>query len=467
MASTQSPVAESLRQALFANRPLMPAKDRAALVTLYARWSWNDMAQLTAGAVQELSALRGQRVAVVHRGDGPTWAALAALDELRADVFLLNPMLSRAAQRQLADEFSLAAIVSTANAVNGERQVHEIQPFENAAAGSGQSTVTILTSGTSGRPKAVRHHWGSLCRPVRLTAAQQPPVWLQTYLPNLYAGVQVSLQCLLNGGMLVCPDPAADVDQIIEMMLQERVAFASATPSYWRRLLLFGNAQKLRSVPLKQITLGGEVVDQQVLDLLKATFPQARIAHIYATSELGRCFSVTDGQAGFPARWIGSVTTDGVELKIEEDELLARSPNVMLGYDRLSVPSDINAGSAPANAWIATGDLVRRIGDRCVFVGRSSDMINVGGNKVYPQEVEPVLRAVPGVADVRVYAAQSSLVGQLVAAQVVAARAEEADAVKDRVIETAARTLAPHQRPRLIDMVARIELSDAGKMVRR
>ncbi|HZZ28958.1 MAG TPA: class I adenylate-forming enzyme family protein [Pirellulales bacterium] len=462
MASTHLP---SLRTALFAQRISPALKAQAAIVTGDARWTWEDLKSLTTQASQEFSALRGARIGLVHRGDGLSWAALTALDELRADVFLLNPALATEAQRQLVQEFRWAAIISG----------FDSQPFENAAAGSGESSVIILTSGTSGRPKAVRHNWASLSRPVRLAAAAEPPVWLQSYLPNLYAGIQVSLQCLLNGGTLVSPHPDADVDEIIDMLLRERVEFASATPSYWRRLLLFGDTGKLQSAPLKQITLGGEAIDQHVLDLLRATLPNTRIVHIYATSELGRCFSVTDGKAGFPAGWVGSTTADGVELKIEDDELLVRSPNAMLGYDRPSddrhgddKPSDDRSrpASAGRNEWIATGDLVRRSGDRYVFVGRRSDVINVGGNKVYPQEVEPVLRAVPGVADVRVYARQSSLVGQLVAAQIVPARLEEAEAVKAKVMEAALEKLAPHQRPRVIELVERIELSAAGKVVR-
>jgi acyl-CoA synthetase (AMP-forming)/AMP-acid ligase II len=286
-------------------------------------------------------------------------------------------------------------------------------------------------------------------------------VWLQTYLPNLYAGMQISLQCLLNGGTLVSPGVGATVDQIIELMLREHVEFASATPAYWRRLLMFGDSKKFRSITLKQITLGGEVVDQQVLDMLKSAFPTARIAHIYATSELGRCFSVTDGTAGFPADWIGKAASDGVELNVQDDELLVRSPNSMQGYDELSA----QRSNQPPSTWIATGDLVKRNGDRYMFVGRRSDVINVGGHKVFPQEVEPLLRAVPGVADVRVYGQPSSLVGQLVAAQIVAASPGEAETVKVRVIE-ATKQLSPHQRPRLVEMVDQTATTSAGKIVR-
>jgi hypothetical protein len=96
-------------------------------------------------------------------------------------------------------------------------------------------------------------------------------------------------------------------------------------------------------VPLIQVTLGGEVVDQQILDSLRRTFPHARIVHIYATTELGRCFSVTDGRAGFPARYLTEPTADGVVLGVEDGELVVRSANAMEGYelDGELVPSGV------------------------------------------------------------------------------------------------------------------------------
>jgi acyl-CoA synthetase (AMP-forming)/AMP-acid ligase II len=299
--------------------------------------------------------------------------------------------------------------------------------------------------------------------------AGDPAVWLQTYRPHLYAGLQVAMQCFGSCGTLVNPGAEASPDDVVAAMVRNGVECASATPSYWRRLLIFGDKAALRSVRLRQITLGGELVDQQVLDMLKETFPGARLVHIYATTELGRCFSVTDAQAGFPARFVGPASPDGVELRVDDGELFVRSANAMQGYDANSgaPPSPGQSPAAPRSQWFPTGDLVRLEGDRYFFVGRKSDIINVGGNKVSPQEVEPVLRAVPGVAEVRVYARRSSVAGQLVAAQIVPQAGADPDAVKAAAIQAGVSQLLPHQRPRLVEIVDCIELSEAGKVVRR
>ncbi len=152
---------------------------------------------------------------------------------------------------------------------------------------------------------------------------------------------------------------------------------------------------------LQQITLGGEAIDQQILDALHGIFPTARMIHIYATTELGRCFSVSDGRAGFPAQLLEQPTAEGVELKVEDNQLFVRPAHAMEAYDR-ALPA---ADRFDPSGWFATGDLVRIEGDRVYFAGRRGDMINVGGNKVQPLEIENRLRGLPQIADVRVLAA--------------------------------------------------------------
>ena len=81
-----------------------------------------------------------------------------------------------------------------------------------------------------------------------------------------------------------------------------------------------------------QITLGGEAVDQDLLDRLHAAFPHARLTHIYASTEMGVCFSVRDGKAGFPADYLSDRSLP-CQLRIASDgELEIRSKRAMVGY---------------------------------------------------------------------------------------------------------------------------------------
>jgi acyl-CoA synthetase (AMP-forming)/AMP-acid ligase II len=432
-----------------ASRPAVVAESGAA--------SWAELAALARGYARELAGLGGARVGVRLAGSAGCWAALAALDALDAGVVLLDAAADREACRALARDLGLVAIVTAREAGLAGPLLDETGAPARPDLATDPRSVTILTSGTTGRPKAVRHTWESLTRPVRRAGGARG-TWLVAYRPSLYAGLQVALQALAEGGTLVVPPRGAAPATLARLMAEHQVDCASGTPSWWRRLLLF--AAELARAPLRQVTLGGEVVDQQVLDGLARLFPAARIVHVYATTELGRCFSVADRRAGFPAGYLGGASPDGVELRIVDGELHVRSANAMAGYD--------GAPGAPARgALVPTGDLVEVRGDRVHFVGRRSDVINVGGNKVHPAEVERVLRSVPGLGDVRVYARASSIAGELVACDVVPAPGVDPAALRADVARRCAAALPGFQRPRLIQVVGEIAVSTSGKVVRR
>lgn len=417
---------------------------------------------LAAIAQTELATCRQGRIGLLFRPAAASLAALRWFEAAQVDVFLMDASLSESAVARLAHQLRLAAVVRThpesARFSSAAYPAWQIQPFPFQDEASGNSAVTILTSGTSGQPKAAMHTWPSLARPVRIANAPHQ-TWLLTYQPHLYAGLQVLLHSLLNHASLVVLPAVASPEQIVDQMVTHRVQYVSATPSYWRRLLLFAPRSQLARTPLQQITLGGEVVDQAILDELKSVFPNTRLTHIYATTELGRCFSVTDGKAGFPATLISGPSADGVKLRIVANELQVRSANAMAGYDTIS--NQTNRWTQ--DGWFQTGDVVEQVGDRYYFAGRQTDMINTGGNKVYPFQVEQVIRQVGGVRDVRVFGQASSIAGELVACQIVAQPEQAPDALRSAVLAHCRQHLERYQVPRMIEFVEHIELTASGK----
>jgi acyl-CoA synthetase (AMP-forming)/AMP-acid ligase II len=444
-----------------------------AVYTRAAVTSWGDLARLFDRVCSEYDALAGAAVGLSMRPDALGIAALAAFEQLDCQLFLLDHQWPADRQQQVANQFGLRAVVDPLRSIASDDMAQGSAPANEAVCrGVDRGSLTILTSGTTGAPKAVRHDWARLARPVRQRSTGPPPRWLLAYRPHLYAGLQVILQALLNGGTLVAPQADEDANAIAQLMVEARVEFVSATPSYWRQLLLWADPQLLSAAPLQQITLGGEVVDQSILDRLRAAFPGARIVHIYATTELGRCFSVTDGISGFPRSYLEQLSADGVELSVREQQLWVRSQNAMIGYQSGKIEADATAPEGPSgvqgigDGWFATGDLVEIVDDRVQFVGRLSDVINVGGNKVYPLAVEQVIRQLPEVAEVRVFAQSSSVAGQLVACQIVAQSGDSTEFLRQRVLEHCRSRLDRFHCPRLVEVVPELGLSDAGKLRR-
>jgi len=397
----------------------------------------------------------GARVGLVMRRRPEPFAALAAAILQRLHVYLIDELTDEAALAVLVEDHALQAVFDArpdglCTRIAGNR-----------CGGPDGRWITLFTSGSTGKPKAVRHSWETLTRPVRLSTEGGAERWLLAYRPHLYAGLQVILHCLLNRATLVLPTLNTSAQGILTLMRDAAVTHVSATPSYWRWLVSLGGKGALETVALKQITLGGETADQAVLDALTRLFPRARLVHIYATSEAGRCFSVADGREGFPAKFLEAHALDGVRLKIEGGELIVRSSSSRFSMELADAAPIGDAG------WIRTGDLVERVGDRVRFVGRRSDIINVGGHKVHPLVVEKVVRSIPGVADARVYAKPSSLAGQLVACDIVIEPEHDPAAVVKSVQRRCLEALTSHERPRMVEIVSAIALSTADKTSRQ
>ena len=311
--------------------------------------------------------------------------------------------------------------------------------------------VIVATSGTSGPPKLVDHSWDSLLAAARLSEQWHCLGWLLVYDATRWAGIQVWLQALLTGGRLVVP-ASRDPDVVARALADEAVSILPATPTLLRRLLSSADPAILAKSSLDRITLGGEASDGPLLQQAQATFPKAKITQVYATTELGEVYRVADSRPGFPATWIGKALPGGARVSLRRDgELLVR-----LSRD---------------TAEIATGDLVERRGDRYEFTGRRSDVIMVGGAKVYPKRVEEVIRGVAGVVEARVYGLPSAVTGELVAAEIVLAEplveGQSPESVRAAVLEACRSALEPHSVPRIVDLVKQIATTPAGKTPRK
>lgn len=449
--------------------------DRLAVISPDRATNWGSLLALSKAAADEVDHLRHRRVGIVCDASPECFAALAALDHMKANAFLLDSGKTSDEISELARQFQLGSVVRIA----GESgwTVDDIDSSPSSAAA--EHCVTILTSGTTGRPKAARHTWETLSRPVAALQNLDEPLslreqedhqrWLLTFRPQLYAGLQVVLHAFANAGAIVIPNDSGDQNELVAFMATAGVGYVSATPSFWRGLLLHVRREQLVGLSIRQITLGGELADQSILDALAATFPGARITHIYATTELGKCFSVTDGLAGFPVSYLNEPLPGGVELRVDAGQLFVRSGNRMTEYDplgsRLESSSSDVVGS-DAVEWSYTGDLVEVAGDRVQFVGRDTDIINVGGYKVNPTKVEQILRQVRAVADVRVFGQSSSVTGQIVACDITVAAGFDPEAAQRAVREAAMEKLDRYHLPRIINVVDKIELTPAGKVRR-
>jgi len=306
--------------------------------------------------------------------------------------------------------------------------------------------VWLLTSGSTGRPKRVGHTLASLST----VTGVAPHTWLCPYSPGTYAWWQViTLGLGVPGQDLVLVDPA-DLDDWVRPALEHGVTAVSGTPTFWRRTLMRHGAE-LQKLPLEQVTLGGEPVDQAVLTQLGEAFPDARVSWIYASSEVGASIVVHDGRAGFPEEWLERDVPGRPRLSVVDGELVITSPHH--GTDASGVDM---AGA------VRTGDAVRIEDGRVLVTGRlDRDELNVGGSKVSAGAVRDLLQSHPAIAWASVRGRKAPLVGTMVVADVVAD--PDAGVTADDLTRWAAERLPEYAVPRRIKMLAEIPAKETLK----
>jgi acyl-coenzyme A synthetase/AMP-(fatty) acid ligase len=416
-----------------------------------------------AGAQSTLhEAFRARSILLALPSQLATITAMIALDGIARRIILWPYDLPHAQIPAIVESAAVDFVVTdwpmpgTANAlaVTPTRQAH------TAMIPPGLTEWVLFTSGTTGRPKMVVHTLESLAGHIAAPTHGDGPVWCTFYDIRRYGGLQVALRALLGGGSLVlsCPDeaPAAFL---------ARAAAAGAThflgtPSHWRRALMTDAAQ---SISPDYVRLSGEVADQVILDKLRETYPGAAIVHAFASTEAGLGFEVADGLAGFPAAVVEQAAGQA-EIRIHNGALQIRSARNAAGY--LNGQISLLAGEA---GFVDTGDVVEQRDGRYYFAGRRDGTVNVGGQKVHPEEVEAVINRHPEVEMSLVTGRRSPITGAIVVADVVfressrghAPRALEAD------IKAFCRDhLPPHKVPASVRAVPHLDIAPSGKLVR-
>jgi acyl-coenzyme A synthetase/AMP-(fatty) acid ligase len=323
----------------------------------------------------------------------------------------------------------------------------------------------LLTSGTTGAPKLVAHTLRSLTSAFAPRAPQEGalPVWSTFYDIRRYGGLQIFLRALHAGSLVLSSAGEATTD-FLARAAAAGVTHISGTPSHWRKALMSGAAERFSP---GYVRLSGEIADQGILDALRAAFPQAVVAHAYASTEAGVGFEVCDGRAGFPATLTGQ-SQSGIEIDVSRGTLRIRSPGNATAYLGEGAPS-----LRDAQGFVDLGDRLELRDGRYYFMGRSGGIINVGGLKVHPEEVEAVINSHPRVRMSLVKSRRNPITGAVVTAEVVLAdaaaiaqeRAED-ERVRQEILAACRAALAAHKVPAAIRFVPSLEMSASGKLVR-
>lgn len=413
--------------------------------------------------------LSGRSVLVTTTSQFTTASALMELDGIARRIVLCTPDLPLEHLPYIIEAANVDAIVSdrTILGLDLRRPLCFCPCSRKLVAGNydrkteHQTEWILLTSGTTGLPKLVVHSLSSLAGAIKEgNSVAGQVVWSTFYDIRRYGGLQIFLRAALTGTSLVLSDAKESTADFLARAAAHGVTHISGTPSQWRRALMSPSANLIQP---EYIRLSGEIADQAILNNLKAFYPQARIVHAFASTEAGVAFEVADGIAGFPESVIEQ--TPNVEMKVANGTLWIRSTRTATRY-----LGDHPPVLKSTEGFVDTGDLIDLRNGRYHFVGRRDGVINVGGLKVHPEEIEAVINRHPEVQMSVVRTKKNPITGSLVVADVVltAPKGErDVRALQGDILLLCREALSAYKVPSAINFIPALTVADSGKLVRR
>ena len=303
----------------------------------------------------------------------------------------------------------------------------------------GSSGLILFSSGTSGAPKAMVQDFGKLLATYE-SRRESDLAMLALLGFDHIGGINTLLNTLAAGSLLAVPASRSPAD-VAATIARHRVAILPASPTFLNLLLTAGLAGDLAS--LRVITYGAEPMPESLLARLKAAFPRVRFIQTFGTSETG----ITRTESPEAGSTFLRFEDPNLEWKVIDDELWLRSRTQIAGYLNASNERFTDDG------WFRTGDKVEQGPNGTLrILGRMGEMINVGGEKLMPDEVESVVLGIPGVADCRVRGEPHPLTGQTVVVDVVASVSDQ-EALRSDIRTACRERLARHKIPTRVTFV--------------
>ena len=317
----------------------------------------------------------------------------------------------------------------------------------------GQPGLVLFSSGSTGKSKAALHNFTAILE--KFKVRRHCLCTLTFLLLDHIGGINTLFYTLSNGGTVVSVQSRAP-EVVCQAIEHYKVELLPTSPTFLNLLLISEAYRHCDLSSLKRITYGTEPMPASTLSRLHEIFPNIDLQQTYGLSELGILRSKSKSSNSL---WV-KVGGEDFETKVVDSVLWIRAKSAMLGY--LNAPSPFDE-----EGWMNTEDMVEVDGDYLHFLGRRSEIINVGGQKVYPAEVESILMQMDNIRDVTVYGEKNPITGNIVAARINLFEQEDLNDLKKRIRAYCKDKITPYKIPVKVAITGREQFSTRFKKVRR
>lgn len=420
-------------------------KERPALIWRERELSYAELLALVDRWREELRARDvrpGESVAMIGDYSPNTCALMIALIEHGGISVPLTP--AGKDNTEFLDIAEVSAVIEFAGDDGWQLQRREVKqaahPLLAGLRERKEPGLVVFSTGSTGKSKAILHSFERvLGKFERRRRSLRTLVFL---LLDHFGGINTLLSILTSGGAAISISERT-AEAICGAIQRHRVEVLPTSPTFLNMLLMSGVYRKFELSSLSLITYGTEPMPATTLQRLHEAFPSLTLKQTYGLTETGVLPTHSRDSASL---WV-KAGGEGFETKVVNHVLWIRSRSAMLGY--LNHPSPFDA-----EGWFNTHDVVEQDGEYIRIIGRTSEIINVGGEKVYPAEVESVLMQMDNIRDVTVRGKSNPVTGTVVAASVSLLSPEEPVALKRRMQEFCkARGFPRHKIPMFVEVV--------------
>ncbi len=320
---------------------------------------------------------------------------------------------------------------------------------------SNNSGLILFSSGSTGKPKAMIHNFDNLVDHFKDKKEKSINMILFLMFDHI-GGLNTLLNIISTGATVVIPENR-NADDVCKLIQDHKIKVLPSSPTFLNLILMSNSYIKYDLTSLRMVTYGTETMPESLLLKLKNVFPKVKFLQTFGTSETG----IANTSSKSSSSTFMKIDDPELDYKIVKNELWLKSKTQVIGYLNASMDSFTKDG------WFKTGDLVETTEDGYIkIIGRNKEVINVGGEKVLPSEVESIILSISEIDDVMVYGEENIITGQTVVCDVVLNNQIEAKEIKKILRKYCKDKLAVYKIPTKVNVVLKTNFGSRFKKFR-